>query len=63
MEVQLKLTFKNPNIPSLSWIGKKLSSPTRATLTNLRPTFKNHNFEFKDELKMLCPNLCFTVEN
>ena len=45
----------------MSW--KKLLSPTRATLTNnnfqsfcelgksLRPTIKNPNSEFKDELK------------
>ena len=44
-------------ISSISWIWKKLGGLTRATLTNaslklsLRPTFKNHYFESKDELQ------------
>ena len=33
----------------MNW--KKLRSSARVTLTNLRPAFKNFNFEFKDELK------------
>ena len=62
------------SITFINW--KKLWSSVRATLTNpnslfycelgknlRRPTFKNLNFEFKDELKNVCSNLSFTVEN
>ena len=47
MEAQLKLTFKNPNIPLLSWTGKKLWSP----ISNInRVTLTNASFQYFSEI-------------
>ena len=78
MEVQSKLTFQNPKIPSLmNW--KILRSPTTLTVTNinfqslcelgksfaysLRPTFKNPNSTFKNTNFESKDKLSSTVEN
>ena len=42
----------------MNW-KKNYRSTTRATLANLRATFKNLNFEFKDELKHAMPQFEF----
>ena len=39
-----RVTLTNPNFKSFCELGKSLKY-------NLRPTFKNSNFEFKNELK------------
>ena len=48
----------------MNW--EKLRSPATATFKNIKIplcTGKNCNFATMDELRKLCPNLSFTVEN
>ena len=51
-----RATIKSPNLQSFCKLGKSLKYRPR-------PTLKYPNFESKDELRNLCPNLNIFVEN
>ena len=67
MEVQPKLTFKNPNFLSVLWIGncnlskfknsnfQSICELGKSFKCSLRPAFENPNFKSKDELREAAP--------